>query len=51
MFRAEKKPLQNNLSNIFKVNIKDTKMMSSASIVNFEHISHIMFLILLNLSK
>ena len=40
------------MSNIFKVNIKDTRTMSDASIVNFEHILHIIILsLLLNSNK
>ena len=35
------------MSNMFKIKIKDTKMISDASIVNFEHISHILILSLL----
>ena len=42
----------NNVSNISKVNIKNTSTMSGACIVNFEHISHIIILsLLLNLNK
>ena len=36
---------------IFKVNNKDTRMMSGASIVNFEHVLSFILLILLNLNK
>ena len=40
------------MPNIFKVKNKDTRTMSGASIVIFEHVSHfILLLILLNLSK
>ena len=40
------------MSNIFKVNIKDTRTMSDASIGNFEQISHIIILsFLLNSNK
>ena len=42
----------NNVSNISKVNIKNTSTMSGACIVNFEHISHIIILsLLLNSNK
>ena len=42
----------NTVSNIFKVNNKNTKKISGASIVNFEHIFHVIVLIiLLNLNK
>ena len=41
-----------NVLNIFKVDNKYTKTISSASIVNFEHISQfILLLLLLNLNK
>ena len=40
-----------NVSNKFKVNHKDTRKISGASIVNFEHISHIILLLFLNLIK
>ena len=33
------------MSNIFKVDIKDTKMIPGASIVNFKHILHIIVII------
>ena len=36
---------------IFRVNNKDTRMMSGASIVNFEHVLSFILLILLNLNK
>ena len=40
------------MSDIFKVNSKDTRTTSGASSVNFEHILHfILLLILLNLNK
>ena len=40
------------MSNIFKATIKDTRIMSDASTVNFEHISHIIILsLLLNSNK
>ena len=40
------------MSNIFKVNNKDTRTTSGASVVNFEHISHfILLLLLLNSNK
>ena len=43
---------KNNVSNILKVNHKDTKMMPGASIINFKHISHfILMLLLLNSNK
>ena len=42
----------NTVSNIFKVNNKNTKKISGASIVNFGHILHVIVLIiLLNLNK
>ena len=51
MFKVTRKR-EDNVSNIFKVSIKDTRVMSGASIVNFEHISHnIILLLLLNSSK
>ena len=39
------------VSNIFKVNIKDTKTISGASTVNFEHILPIVTLLLLLLNS
>ena len=40
------------MSNIFKVNNKDTRTTSDTFIAKFEHISHfILLLILLNLNK
>ena len=43
---------KNNVSNILKVNHKDTKMMPGASTVNFKHILHfILMLSLLNSNK
>ena len=49
MFKVTKK---HNVSNIFKVNNKDTRTTSGASVVNFEHISHFTLqLILLNSNK
>ena len=40
------------MANIFKVNNKDTKTMSGASLVNFEHILHFILLsLLLNLNN
>ena len=40
------------MSNIFKVNNKDSRAISEASTVNFEHISHfILLLLLLNSNK
>ena len=40
------------MSNIFKVNNKDSRAISGASTVNFEHISHfILPLLLLNSNK
>ena len=40
------------MSNIIKINHKDTKTMSSASTVNVEHISHLnLLLLLLNFNK
>ena len=44
MFKGSKK---NNVSDIFKVNNKDTRTTSGASIVNFEHVPHFILLILL----
>ena len=42
----------NTVSNRFKVNNKDTRKMSGASVVNFEHILHVtVLLILLSLNK
>ena len=35
MLKVSKKTQENNLSNIFKVNNKDTRMTSDNSIVNF----------------
>ena len=47
-----KKKRYKNVLNIFKVNIEDTRTMSDAFIVNFEHISHIIILsLLLNSNK
>ena len=44
--------LTRNMSNIFKVNNKDTRTTPVTSIVNFEHISHfILLLLLLNSNK
>ena len=40
------------MANIFKVNNKDTRTMSGASLVNFEHILHFILLsLLLNLNN
>ena len=51
MFRVSKKHW-NNMSNIFKVNNKDTRLTADVSIAYFEHILHfIPLLILLNLNK
>ena len=36
-----------NVPNIFKVNNKDTRMMSGASFANFEHILHFILLLIL----
>ena len=44
MFKGSKK---NNVSDTFKVNNKDTRTTSGASIVNFEHVPHFILLILL----
>ena len=38
--KKKKKKIARNMSNIFKVNNKDTRTTSGASIANFEHISH-----------
>ena len=53
MFKVSKKSPKrwNNVSNIFKVNHKDTRAMFGASIINFEHISHFILLSLLLNSK
>ena len=53
MFKVSKKNThQNNISNIFKVNSKNIKKKSGASIFNFEHILYfILLLSLLNLKK
>ena len=40
MFKVVKKTHYNNISNIFKVNNKDTRAVSGASLVNFEYMSH-----------
>ena len=51
MFKVSKKQ-QSNILNTFKVNNKYTRTASDASFVNFEHLSHIiLLLILLNLNK
>ena len=44
MFKGSKK---NNVSDIFKVNNKDTRTTSGASNVNFEHVPYFILLILL----
>ena len=50
--QTKKQQHHNSASNIFKVNIEDTRTMSDAFIVNFEHISHIIILsLLLNSNK
>ena len=52
MFKASKKTLLEKRVKIFKVNIIDTRIMSGTSIANFEHISHIIILLLpLNSNK
>ena len=39
-FRSNSVKSNRNMSNMFKVNNKDTKTMPGAAAVNFEHISH-----------
>ena len=53
MVKVSKKSTHlNNMSNIFKINIRDSKTMIGVSIVNFEHILYIITLLLsLNSSK
>ena len=45
MFKVSKKTHQNNMSNVLKVNNKDTRTTSGASIVNAEHISQFIVII------
>ena len=47
---VSKKTQQNNVSNIFNFNNKDKRRMSVATIINFEHFSHFI-LLLLNSNK
>ena len=50
--KKNKKRHWNNMSNIFKVNNKDTRTTTGASIVNFEHIyPFILLLLLVNSNK
>ena len=45
--QPEKKKYNTNVSNIFKVKNKYTRTTNDASIINFEHISHFILLLLL----
>ena len=51
MFKVIKKTHENNIPNIFKVNNKVTRAMSGASFLNFEHMSHLILLLLLQNSN
>ena len=51
MFKVIKKTHENNIPNIFKVNNKDTRAMYGASFLNFEHMSHLILLLLLQNSN
>ena len=42
----KKKIHYNNVSNVFKVNSKDTRTTSGASVVNFKHRSHFILLLI-----
>ena len=49
-FKVSTKTL-NNMSNIFKVNNKDTRTTSDVSVINFEHILHFIIIIIVEFNQ